>query len=59
MITQTLPADMDWKKPASGSSVTTLAYATRTDPQLLYFGDGSGYIAFRNYWGYTYVLGDP
>lgn len=60
MITQTLPTDMDWKEACLRQfGDFTLAYATRTDPQLLYFGDGSGYIAFRNYWGYTYVLGDP
>lgn len=37
----------------------TLAYATRTDPKLQFFGDQDGYIAYRKYWKYTYVLGDP
>lgn len=37
----------------------TLAYATKTDPLLGYFCDPYGYIAYRQFWGYTYVLGDP
>lgn len=37
----------------------TLAYSTAVQPLLSYFGDRSGYIAFRQRWGVTFVLGDP
>lgn len=37
----------------------SLAYSTAVQPLLNYFGDRSGYIAFRQRWGVTFVLGDP
>lgn len=37
----------------------SLAYTTAVQPGLLYFGDESGYIAYDQRWGYTFVLGDP
>ncbi len=37
----------------------SLAYNTATQPLLQYFGDQRGYIAYRQRWGLTFVLGDP
>lgn len=37
----------------------TLAYSTAVQPLLKYFGDAAGYIAYRQRWGVTFVLGDP
>jgi phosphatidylglycerol lysyltransferase len=37
----------------------SLAYSTAVQPLLSYFGDDSGYLAFRQRWGVTFVLGDP
>ena len=60
MIAQTLSTVVDWRESClKRFGDFTLAYATRTDPMLEFFGDASGYIAFRKFWGYIYVLGDP
>ena len=37
----------------------SIAYSTAVQPTLEYFGDESGYIAFRRRWGLTFALGDP
>lgn len=37
----------------------SLAYSTAVQPDLSYFGDSSGYLAFTTKMGHTFVLGDP
>jgi len=37
----------------------SLAYSTAAQPDLRYFGDAAGYIAFDTKMGHTFVLGDP
>lgn len=37
----------------------SLAYSTAVQPDLRYFGDSNGYIAFATKMGHTFVLGDP
>jgi lysylphosphatidylglycerol synthetase-like protein (DUF2156 family) len=37
----------------------SLAYSTAVQPLLSYFGDDTGYIAYRQRWGVTFALGDP
>lgn len=37
----------------------SLAYSTAVQPLLKYHGDDSGYLAYRQRWGITFVLGDP
>ncbi|WP_426240766.1 phosphatidylglycerol lysyltransferase domain-containing protein [Pararhizobium sp. DWP1-1-3] len=37
----------------------SLAYSTAVQPDLRYFGDGEGYIAYATKMGHTFVLGDP
>lgn len=37
----------------------SIAYSTAFQPLMDYFGDEQGYIAYRQRWGETFVLGDP
>lgn len=37
----------------------SLAYSTYAQPDLQYFGDAKGYIAYATKMGHTFVLGDP
>lgn len=37
----------------------SLAYSTAVQPDLKYFGDAEGYIAYATKMGHTFVLGDP
>lgn len=37
----------------------SLAYSTAVQPHLRYFGNSSGYIAYRQRGGITFALGDP
>jgi lysylphosphatidylglycerol synthetase-like protein (DUF2156 family) len=37
----------------------SLAYSTAVQPNLNYFGDSEGYIAYATKMGHTFVLGDP
>lgn len=37
----------------------SLAYSTAVQPDLSYFGDAEGYIAYATKMGHTFVLGDP
>jgi lysylphosphatidylglycerol synthetase-like protein (DUF2156 family) len=37
----------------------SLAYSTAVQPDLSYFGDEDGYIAYASKMGYIFVLGDP
>ncbi|MDO9414722.1 phosphatidylglycerol lysyltransferase domain-containing protein [Pararhizobium sp.] len=37
----------------------SLAYSTAVQPDLHYFGDADGYIAYATKMGHTFVLGDP
>ncbi len=36
----------------------SLAYSTAVQPRLRHFGDDDGFLAFRQRWGMTFVLGD-
>ena len=36
----------------------SMAYSTAVQPRLNYFGDQNGYIAYRQRWGMSFVLGD-
>ena len=35
----------------------SMAYSTAVQPRLNYFGDQNGYIAYRQRWGMSFVLG--
>ncbi len=59
MALETLTDQMDRLDCLKSYGDFTLAYATRTDPDLSFFCDAEGYIAYRKHWKYTYVLGDP
>lgn len=37
----------------------SLAYSTATQSLLEYFGDGAGYLAYRQRWGQVFALADP
>jgi len=36
----------------------SMAYSTAVQPRLMYFGDAGGYLAYRQRWGMSFVLGD-
>ena len=36
----------------------SMAYSTAVQPRLNYFGDADGYLAYRQRWGMSFVLGD-